>query len=86
MMGYHIAKITKGKFGDLSKLQEELDELKDCEVQDNKIMALVELSDLYGAIKGYLAKHIPSMTMEDLRIMSEATERAFKDGTRISRD
>lgn len=85
-MGYHIAKITKGKFGDLSKLQEELDELKDCEVQDNKIMALVELSDLYGAIKGYLAKHIPSMTMEDLRIMSEATERAFKDGTRISRD
>jgi hypothetical protein len=49
-------------------------------------MALVELSDLYGAIKGYLAKHIPSMTMEDLRIMSEATERAFKDGTRIPRN
>lgn len=85
-MGYHIAEIKKGKFGDLSKLQEELDELKDCEDQQNKIMALVELSDLYGAIKGYLAKHIPSMTMEDLRIMSEATERAFKDGTRIPRN
>lgn len=85
-MGYHIAEIKRGKFGDLSKLQEELDELKDCEDQQNKIMALVELSDLYGAIKGYLAKHIPSMTMEDLRIMSEATERAFKDGTRIPRN
>ena len=85
-MGYHIAEIKKGKFGDLSKLQEELDELKDCEDQQNKIMALVELSDLYGAIKGYLTKNIPSMTMEDLRIMSEATERAFKDGTRIPRN
>ena len=85
-MGYHIAEIKKGKFGDISKLQEELDELKDCEDQQNKIMALVELSDLYGAIKGYLVKHIPSMTMEDLRIMSEATERAFKDGTRIPRN
>lgn len=85
-MGYHITEIKKGKFGDLSKLQEELDELKDCELQENKIMALVELSDLYGAIKGYLEKNIPSMTMEDLKIMSEATERAFKDGTRISRN
>lgn len=45
-------------------------------------MELIELSDLIGAIKGYLDKYHKNYSINDLLIMSEATERAFKDGTR----
>lgn len=82
-MGYHKAKIQKGQIGEISKIQEELDELKDSMDQGAKIMALVELSDLYGAITLYLEKHHKGTTMEDLRIMSELTRKAFQDGDRI---
>jgi hypothetical protein len=82
-MGYHKAEITKGKFGELSKIQEELDELKDAIDQDVKLMALIEIADLYGALEGYLAKHFPSITMYDVLKMSELTKKAFQDGTRV---
>jgi len=45
-------------------------------------MELVELSDLYGAIKLYLEKHHPDTTMDDLKTMSEITARAFINGFR----
>lgn len=61
---------------------EELLELQDAEEQGNKILALVELADLYGAIKLYLEYNHPTIFMEDLKRMSLATERAFKDGSR----
>lgn len=79
-MGYHIAKIKKGKIGEISKIQEELDELKDAVAQDCKIMAAVELSDLYGAIRLYAETQ--GLTMKDLEKMSQITERAFKSGAR----
>jgi len=79
-MGYHIRKITKGKYGEVSKIREELEELEDAMEQNNKILALVELSDLYGAIKA-VAKNT-GVTMDDVKKMSEATESAFKDGSR----
>ena len=81
-MGYHLRKTFKGQFGEISKIEEELDELKEALEQENKIMAMCELSDVYGALKGYLEKHFPSVTMDDLKTMAEATERAFKDGDR----
>lgn len=35
--GYHIAIIEKGKLGEISKIQEELDEMKDAELlPDNR--------------------------------------------------
>lgn len=34
MSGYHIVTIQKGDLGESSKIQEELDELKDAENQD----------------------------------------------------
>ena len=49
-------------------------------------MLLTELSDLYGAIKGFLEKHHPSITMDDLRLMNERTAEAFKDGSRTERE
>ena len=81
-MGYHIMKINKGEFGELSKIQEELDELKDAVYQGSSIMALIELSDIIGAIDGYLAKHHPNQTLGDLIKMAELTGRAFKSGER----
>lgn len=83
--GYHKKKIPKGTLGELSKIQEELLELEDSLDQGNKIMALVELADLYGSIKLFLEKHHPEIKMEDLKIMSEATERSFILGHRTSK-
>lgn len=80
-MGYHIRKIQKGHYGEVSKIREELEELEDALEQDNIIMALVELSDMFGAMEAYIENHF-GMDMSDLQIMSDATKRAFKDGNR----
>lgn len=80
--GYHVSSIERGEFGELSKIKEELEEAIDAENQDSNIMILVELSDLYGAIQGYLEKHHPNTTMRDLEKMSNITQRAFKNGRR----
>lgn len=132
-MGYHLRKIEKGELGKFSKVVEEFEEFLDALEQQNYIMALVELSDMYGAIEHfkkswmsfpshrsgswphlssepeiamkyimqdlkdnpmdenkllhlefkmlrYVAKY--NMTLEDLKTMSSATERAFKTGRR----
>ena len=82
IVGYHKAEIKRGKYGTLSKIQEELDEAKDAEEQDIDIMLLVELSDLYGAIEGYLNEKFPNVTMDDLKAFSDVTKRAFRSGRR----
>jgi hypothetical protein len=81
-MGYHIKKIKKGILGESSKILEEVLELQDAEDQNCKIMALVELSDLIGAISLYLKKNYPDISLDDLVKMSEITARAFKSGDR----
>lgn len=80
--GYHLRPIPRGVFGDLSKIAEELEEVRDAEEQGVAIMLLVELGDLYGAIDGYLKKRFPDITMDDLRTFSEVTQRAFRNGHR----
>lgn len=79
-MTYHIKEIKKGKLGEPSKIQEELDELIDAIDQDVKIMIHVELSDLYGALESLAENY--GLTMTDLKSMSNVTKRAFKTGTR----
>lgn len=81
-MAYHINEIKKGQIGKSSKLLEEVEELMDAEQQGCKIMALVELSDLYGAIDLYLKENYPNITMDDLKSMSAITQRAFMSGRR----
>ena len=83
-MGYHNKEIPRGKFGEFSKIKEEFLEAEDAFEQDNKVMMLVELSDLLGAIEGYCSKH--NITLNDLLRMKEATKRAFNDGTRSPRN
>jgi len=80
--GYHLRDIPRGELGKSSKMQEELHELVDAEQQANKIMALCELSDLYGAMEAYLEQQFPNVTMTDLQIMAHATKRAFQTGRR----
>lgn len=80
--GYHKAKIPKGVLGQFSKIYEETLELQDAIEQQNHIMALCELADLYGAMREYLLHHHPDITMDDVRNMANATTRAFQLGHR----
>ena len=84
-MGYHKNIITKGKIGEFSKITEEYQELVDSIEQNVKILELVELSDLYGAIESYIQIN-HNMEMCDLSDMSQLTKNAFIDGTRTTRD
>lgn len=80
--GYHLADIPRGKLGELSKIEEEVAELRDANTQGVKIMELVELSDLIGAVRCYLSEHHPDTTLDDLVKMSDVTARAFHNGHR----
>lgn len=80
--GYHINVIPRGVVGESSKILEEVLELQDSEEQGCRIMALVELSDLVGAIRQYLDKQYPELDFYDLIKMSLITERAFRNGHR----
>lgn len=80
--GYHIAHIQKGVLGEASKIREEVDELMDAEAQGTRVMAIVELSDLLGAVEAYLEKQELGVTMDDLIRMAHITKRAFRNGHR----
>jgi hypothetical protein len=54
MAGYHVDNIQRGEYGEISKIVEEVAELKDAAKQGIKVMVLVELADIVGAIVGYL--------------------------------
>ena len=83
-MGYHAKKIERGTIGEFSKIREEFLEAEDAFDQDNKIMLLVELSDLLGAIEEYcLSTH--NISIDSIIKMKDATKRAFLDGTRHPR-
>lgn len=79
--GYHKKKIKKGKLGEISKIEEELEELKDALEQKSKIMAIVELADLYGAIESFTYNKY-NIKMKDLKKFNKITKRAFKNGFR----
>jgi hypothetical protein len=80
--GYHLRPIAKGVLGEPSKVREELDELEEALEQGVKIMAEVELADLYGALEALVATHFPHLTMDDLARMAAVTRRAFANGRR----
>jgi hypothetical protein len=75
--GYHIRDIARGEYGKASKIIEETQELIDAMEQGCRLMALVELSDLYGAMQGFLENNFPRFTMDDIKAMSDITRRAF---------
>lgn len=81
-MGYHVRSIKKGQAGEISKIREEFEELLDAIEQGTTLMALLELSDMIGAITLYLNKHHPSISVYDLIKMADRTRSAFEDGSR----
>lgn len=82
--GYHLVAIPRGELGELSKIQEELDELRDAMAQGSRVMAAVELSDMMGAIQAFIDRHLPGTTIQDLLTFSAITQRAFINGRRTS--
>lgn len=62
MAGYHIREIENGVFGQFSKIKEEFEEFLDAQDQSCTLMALLELSDLLGAVEGYCEKKNISFT------------------------
>lgn len=45
-------------------------------------MIILELSDTIGAIELYLEKNHPSLSLNDLKKMSDLTRRSFESGER----
>lgn len=84
-MAYHLEEIPKGVYGNASKITEEYKEFIDAYRQNCKVMQLVELSDLIGAIEAYVKSHL-GLEFEDLILFSNITKRAFESGTRQNRD
>ncbi len=85
MAGYHLRQIvTKGIYGETSKIREELEELEEAGEQKNRILQIVEISDLYGALEA-VAERL-GVTMLEVAAMAAATKRAFQSGERQSDD
>lgn len=66
------------------KVQEEFLEYIDALATGNKVMAVQELSDLYGCLENEVLKL--GMTVEDLKVMSDVTKRVFNTGVRVNED
>lgn len=63
---FHQRAIPRGKYGELSKVVEEVEEAIDAEDQGHRLMLLIELSDIIGAVEGVLKKKEYNHTIEDL--------------------
>lgn len=64
MSKWHVKSITKGTYGELSKIREELEEAYDAKEQDQPLMLLFELADIIGATGGVAAKY--GLSLDDL--------------------
>lgn len=81
MPGYHLREIqTQGRLGEPSKIREEVEELEEALEQNNRILAICELADIYGALEA--VSDALGVSMEDVAKMAAATKRAFEDGSR----
>jgi hypothetical protein len=80
--GYHLTPIPRAQFNTKEKILEEYHELEDAVKQESKIMELIELSDMIGAIEGYLNNKFPDFKLDDLIKMKTITKRAFQNEIR----
>jgi len=78
--GYHLREIQKGVLGEVSKIVEEVEELVDAHEQGIVLMELVELADIYGAVKARAEKL--GHSIDDIVRMADVTQRAFQNGRR----
>jgi uncharacterized protein YabN with tetrapyrrole methylase and pyrophosphatase domain len=66
---FHEVEVTNGVYGELSKVQEELDEAEDAEKRGQDLLLLIELSDVIGACAGVAEKY--GMSLDQLIKFSE---------------
>ena len=83
-MSYHKLKIAKHAVGSPYKIQEEFLEYIDALATGNKVMAIQELSDLFGCLERESEKF--GITIAELKIMSNLTKGVFESGTRKEED
>lgn len=74
---WHKRKISKGVYGEFSKIEEEVEEAKDALEQNNNLMYLIELSDILGAIEGIVEKH--GLTLSDLKTFSNKVKESKRN-------
>lgn len=74
---WHNRKIKKGEYGEVSKVEEELDEAKEALEQGNRLMFLIELSDIVGAVEGIIEKY--GLSLEDLIKFSDKVKESKKN-------
>lgn len=79
--GYHLRPIDKGTYGEFSKVQEEIAELEDAYSQESKVLQIVEICDLLGALEAYATNHL-GVQLSDLVYFKDITKRAFLNGHR----
>ena len=66
-MGFHQAVITRGVYGEVSKIHEEWQEAEDALNQRQYLMFLIELSDMVGAAAGVAYRY--GVTLTGLRLL-----------------
>lgn len=75
---WHERKIKKGTYGEISKIEEELEEAKDALEQGNRLMFLIELSDILGAVEGISEKY--GLAISDLKAFSNKVKESKLHG------
>ncbi len=78
MGAWHKRKIVKGNLGEISKIQEEVEEALDAEEQGQKVMLLIELADIVGAT-GLVAEKY-GMTLDDLVAFAKLRSEVMRNG------
>lgn len=73
---WHNKKISKGIYGEFSKILEEVEEASDALDQNNHLMYLIELSDIVGAIEEIANRH--NLTLTDLINFSNKVKESKK--------
>lgn len=75
---WHKREITRGVYGEFSKVLEEVEEAEDALEQNNKLMYLIELSDIVGAIEGIVENY--GLTLEELITFSDKVKESKRNG------
>ena len=73
---FHVMPVRRGTYGELSKVQEELDEALDAETRGQKLLLMIELSDIIGAVAGVAERH--GYSLDDLIQFSELRRNVFR--------
>lgn len=73
----HVSPIPVGTVGEFSKIVEEFHEAQDAHLQGDKVMLLIELGDMLGAVERFVAKNFKGVTFDDLVIRMKAHHAAI---------